>query len=337
MPGDQLVALRYLDFVPFLDRTKTTPDVLFYLVSLQDVFGSLRVDLGSFRGDLAEMQRCGGLVHFLLPRDASTEGLRLVVEAVKMGRPPLPLMRESEWAIEPLPPLPFDGYQNDRLWTQLGVVLPSGGATQIRVRVFRRNRPAPGQTVRWILPESNDRSPIVDWFVEASGTTDADGIATGTLQAHDFYSGQPVYDPVTQQDLTEFPFDRFYGNRVVAEIDNPDRRLSGLVEQVSIAVRVLHEIRPDAIPDQPSFERHVRPLFSCQTRYFPWLHVIDTGSDFTRFLDLDSYQQFRRSVDGILQRLRLEERDPHKMPRSRDFPFGGVELIQKWKDTGMQP
>ena len=257
MPDEQLVALRYLDFIPFLDRCRSTPDVEYYLVSLQDDQASVRFDLGSFRGDLAEMRQCGGLVHFARPAGADSEGLRLVVEAAKMGLIPLPLMRESEWNLQQLRPLPpAGGDKPDRLWTPRGVVLRSGGSALVRVRVFQRNRPAAFQTVRTYVPESNNRSPIVDSFAFPTATTGADGVATATLQARDFSIGTPVYDPVTDTYLTVFPFDRYYGNPVVAEIDNPDRALSGSVEQAKIAVRVLHEVRPDDI-ECPSFEaRH---------------------------------------------------------------------------------
>src|SRR5262249_14725349 len=45
---ERLVALRYLDFIPFLDRDRQTPDVEHYQVSLQDDGASVRWDLGVF-------------------------------------------------------------------------------------------------------------------------------------------------------------------------------------------------------------------------------------------------------------------------------------------------
>ena len=56
-----------------------------------------------------------------------------------------------------------------------------------------------------------------------------------------------------------------------------------------------------------------------------------------RFLDLDNLNDFCDSVDLILHRLELDQDERHKMPRTRDFPFGGIDLIRRWKNTGMSP
>ncbi len=211
-----------------------------------------------------------------------------------------------------------------------------GWFADAKVQVFQRNRPAAGQTVRW-KPGRASKSPIVALPAQSTVTTGRDGIATVRLQAHDFYSGTPVCDPVTKKNLTDFPLDRYYGNPVNGEIDNPDRYLSGGIEQACIAVRVLHEFPQDEMPDVPSFNRDIKPLFAYQTRYFPWLHVRDNGTTFDRFLDIDNRADVSRIVNEIIDRLELDENDPHKMPRSRDFPFGGADLIRKWKETGMSP
>lgn len=36
-------------------------------------------------------------------------------------------------------------------------------------------------------------------------------------------------------------------------------------------------------------------------------------------------------LDSIINRLSREDHDWIKMPRSRDFPFNGLELIKLWK------
>jgi hypothetical protein len=179
--------------------------------------------------------------------------------------------------------------------------------------------------VRWNKAVSGGRSPVVASFAEVFSTTDATGEATVKLVANrlDTRAGQPL--------------DRYYGNRVVAEIDNPARVLSARVEQVKIAVRVLHAYRASDLPSVPSFKRDIRPLFSCQTRYYPWLHVRAKESTFERFFDVDDYADFSEHVDEILDRLDRDANDPYKMPRSRDFPIGGADLIRKWKETGKSP
>jgi hypothetical protein len=330
---EQLVALRYLDFIPFLDRDRQTADVDSYLVSLQNHAGDLRYDLGMFDGDVPEMRKCGGLVHLGLPKGVDVDGLWLVIEAIKNGQP-LPLVRESEWDLQLLP---LAGSNRERTLTPRGVVLPFGGSIEIRVKAFRHNRPAAFQTVRCLPPDDNGRSPVVNSFTAATAMTGADGVATLSVQSKDIRCTSPRHHRFSGEDLLHFPMDRFFGNPLIAQIDNPGRRFSGGVEQVKIAVRVLHEIRPADMPAVPSFERDIKSLFSYHTRYFPWLHVRDDGKAFDRFLDLDNLDDFCAYVDLILHRLELDQNERHKMPRTRDFPIGGIDLIRRWKDTGMSP
>jgi hypothetical protein len=54
------------------------------------------------------------------------------------------------------------------------------------------------------------------------------------------------------------------------------------------------------------------------------------------FLDLENYDQIRdgNTLKEIIRRLELDDDQHDKMPRSRDFPFGGLDLIKRWMDQG---
>ena len=108
------------------------------------------------------------------------------------------------------------------------------------------------------------------------------------------------------------------------------------IEQIEIPVRVIHVIKPEDIPTaEISFERHIRPLLSYYIRYFPWLHVTESGGKYSQFLNLEDYESFCEFVPMVISRISKEDSDREKMPRSRDFPIGGIEIIKRWKDSGM--
>lgn len=60
--ADQMIALRYLDFIPFLDRAYTTPNVSGYAVSAL-LSNSITEELDRFTGTHEEMLRTGGLYY----------------------------------------------------------------------------------------------------------------------------------------------------------------------------------------------------------------------------------------------------------------------------------
>lgn len=322
---DSLLALRYLDFVPFLDRDYATPTsagiVDSYVVYLDSDAGPT-TEVGRFTGDHAEMRRTGGLLVFSLPRRmAGLADVRLAVDVVKDGAFRHPLMAETEWDLVLL---------SDR-----GVTLGSGEKATAVARVYQRNRPATNRTVTLRTQPQNRRSPIVASFVDSELTTDQNGEMHAVIHALDLMNAGRVYDPITLLNYDRLPSDRYYGNYVYLAIPNPLRRTNPALEEIEISVRVLHKIDPAHIPAQPSFKRDVQPLFAYQVRYLPWLHVRHTGQGYERFLDLDDYNSFSDNAQEIIRRLELDEQAREKMPRSRDFPVGGVEVISRWYASGM--
>ena len=318
LADEGLVALHNLHYTPFLDRDHTTPTsagiVKEYVVALGPH------ELGRYRGDREELQRTGGLLVFALPDGVAADNdLTLSVSAVKPDDSVHPLMLESEFDIV---------LESDRC-----VTLGSRGSADVVARVYRRQLPAAGHRVMLRTQPQNRRSPIVAAVASSQVTTDQDGVARASIQAIDLLATGGVFDPVVQQPLEALPRDRYFGNYAYLAIANPMRPVQPAVEEVEIAVRVVHAVGEP--PATPSFARDVLPLFTYYLRYFPWLHTRRSGAGYRRFLDLGDYDSVSDRAQEIIRRLELADDDPAKMPRSRDFPHGGVELIKRWFESGM--
>jgi hypothetical protein len=147
---DRQVAVRYLDFVPFLDRAYKTPDVDGYAVCAVLADGSSK-DIGRFEGTHEEMLRTGGLVTMAIPSDAG-EDWRLSVDVIRAGSR-AHLMLESEWDIA--------------LESERSLILGSGESAVIEARVYRHNQPMAGVTVTTVTQAQN-RSPIVAFLLNNS-------------------------------------------------------------------------------------------------------------------------------------------------------------------------
>lgn len=322
-PDNRLVTLRYLDFLPYLDRSGRTPEVDRYDVVFESPAG--RALLGSFRGNHEEMVRTGGVMTMGVPDgvDVLGEG-RLSVEAVR-GAERQPLVTETEWD------LVLEGNR--------GLTLTSGDTATVTARVYRDNLPVADHPVRLITQGMNLRSPIVARFEAVEMRSDAEGRVRPEITATDLTEARGVWDPVVDGFVTELPLERYYGNYLWLEIDNPLRRnpcrKNKQTEVVELAVRVLHRVDESQLPSVPTFEADVRPLFSFYVRYFPWLHVREVNGRYLRFLDLESFESMRDLAPKILARLELPDDDLLKMPRSRDFPVGGEAVMRRWIETGL--
>ena len=321
----RVITLHYLDFVPYLDQGRRTPAVDHYEVWWKPS-GGPAVILGRFSGTHAEMVATAGLVSLPVPEgaDLSTDG-RVVVDVVR-GAERQPLMVETEWDLV--------------LDEERGFALPSTGSRTVRARVYRHNRPVAGHRVRMRAESRNRKSPVVATFADDHGLTDPSGLVSATVRAADLNAPGDVFDPATGGPATALPWDRYYGNFLFLEIDNPLRRnpwRQDATEVVELAVRVLHRVDESDIPEQPSFREDVKPLFAYHVRYFPWLHVRQVGGRYIRFLDLESLDEMRVRAREVLRRLSLPDDDHGRMPRSGDLPAGGLALLQRWIDTGMRP
>jgi hypothetical protein len=161
------------------------------------------------------------------------------------------------------------------------------------------------------------------------------------VQAIDLENSPEVFDPVENRYVKgELRWDRYYGNYVYMEINNNMRSFQyRAVEQIEIPVRVLHKVKNlDSISTKDIvFKNYLFPkLLKYYVRYFPWLHTLETADEhYVQFLNFESYDEVRDSITEIIRRLSLDDNEWNKMPRSRDFPLGGVELIIRWLRAGM--
>jgi hypothetical protein len=88
-------------------------------------------------------------------------------------------------------------------------------------------------------------------------------------------------------------------------------------------------------PDTPSFQDDVAlRLSSYYLRYFPWLHTQESDGGCVQFLDLSKFGSVSALATTIVDRLERDITDPLRMPRSRDFPVGGLDLFKRWIDAG---
>ena len=334
----RLLVLRYLDFVPLLDRCHNTPAdrgmIKEYIVLFIDKDGTKEIEVGRFKGNYEEMKMTGGAIVFKLPDAELSEDQVLIIKAVTntgiytlMTESELDIALESEWGI----------LENKR-----GLTNGSGQNGIVSIRAYYRNRPVPGLKVRLITEDSNSKSPIVARFKENELSTSEEGIVKATIQTSNLEKSEEIYDPVTKSNLKEIlPWDRYYGNYVYIEIDNPIRLLQEYpVETIQIPVRVLHDVRVESIPHgEVSFRLDIYPkLFEYYVRYFPWIHVQEVKEEqYFRIFNLESYTSddgVSVKIKKIIDRISRENNDWRKMPRSRDFPIGGIELIKRWLVEG---
>jgi hypothetical protein len=357
---DRFLLLRYLDFIPFLDRCYNTPTdkgiIKEYVVFLAQKGSEELVEVGRFKGNYKEMQQTGGILVFQTPIEiADRADLKLKIKAMYKDIV-VPLMVESDWDIV---------LENDR-----GITIRSKDTLDVYARVYNLNQPASNCLVRLLVQPTgelpflsnwNKRSPIVATWKKENGyaldsdsnpyskglilKTDTEGRVKGTIQALDLEHSSKVFDPVKNQYVEgDLDWDRYYGNYVYMEIDNDLRKFQYRhVEQIEIAVRVLHVVEnPESIPITGlTFKDYIYPkLLKYYVRYFPWLHVFEKEDQYNQFLDLAKYKAETEdetpgvfdAVDDMITRLKLDDNNWYKMPRSRDFPFGGAELLTYWKD-----
>jgi hypothetical protein len=164
----------------------------------------------------------------------------------------------------------------------------------------------------------------------------------------------------------DLPWDRYYGNYISMKIDNNSIKSDNKKEptiKFNIPVRVLHSVRLDENNlgddinglNKEKIQEVMTKILSYYVRYYPWLHTEyrykgrlsePARLGYSQFLkirefliyvdgnDLDNWELLKRCVDNInhfLDRLTRDDNDWKKMPRSRDFPFNGVEFLKMYK------
>ena len=323
-----LVVLRYLDFMPFIDRNYHTPIGYRYFPHLFNGKEEVKTKVKyEFNGHHNEMLQSGGAQVFVIPenlKDLSNLHIKVMVKK-DHWKSESSLMVEPDWS------LVLDENHN-------ALKIGSRQQSTINARIYLHNQLAKQPVNIYFESQENDSSPLVAEFTKQEDTTSS-GIISAIIQAHDLEHSGEIDDPVTRDDPISkgilkgnLPWDRYYGNLVSIKIGartNP-------VAQIDILVRVLHAVNLTQIPkNKISFRRDILPLFSYYLRYFPWLHVNVENCQYTQFLDIADPSAVKGIMSEMSIRLEKDDDDWQKMPRSRDFPVDGDKLIKRLEKEDM--
>ncbi len=332
------ILLRYLDFIPFIDMDYNTPSgYRFHVVISTENSSNIAKDpLVSQILDSSheEMRKSGGLAVIKLPIEtANYDDLNLSIKVTNDGIVPKPFLAESRWNI-----VLTSSYRKLNSAASENVILKDSqecitmGSNQqrcIELTVYYDHHLCPDDTeIGLKSPDQDDRSPIVAWFTKSAAKT-RNGCATTAIQARNLEDSDDVKDPLSDSDnqlIRGFlPWDRYYGNKLTLTTGSNDL----FAVEINIAVRVLHVIDETKIPANINFARDILPLFSYYLRYYPWLHTDVESCRYNQFLNLENPDDVLGSIGEILGRIRLDDNNRLKMPRSRDFPIGGERLLER--------
>jgi hypothetical protein len=145
-----LLSIRFLDFIPQLDRDHHTPNdkglIKEYIVYFINKLAAKddRIEIGRFKGNHADMKCTGGIYAFKIPVEilSRCDDMLVEVDAVQDDEERVPLMIESEW--------------DCMLESEPGLTLASGQTIEVIARVYQRNRPAYNCPVRLLLQPSGE-------------------------------------------------------------------------------------------------------------------------------------------------------------------------------------
>lgn len=323
-----LLVLRYLDFMPFIDRNYHTPIDYRYFLHLFNGKEEVKTKVNyEFNGYHNEMLQSGGAQVFVIPeelKDLSKLNIKVMVKKDDWKS-------ESSLMVEPDWNLVLDENQK-------ALKIGSRQQSTINARIYLHNQLAMQPVNVYFESQENDSSPLVAEFTKQEDTTSS-GIISAIIQAHDLENSGEINDPVTKDDPISkdmlkgnLPWDRYYGNLVSIKVGariNP-------VAQIDILIRVLHAVNLNQIPkNKISFKRDILPLFSYYLRYYPWLHVTIENCQYTQFLDITDSSAVKGIISEMSVRLEKDDDDWQKMPRSRDFPVDGDKLIKRLEKEDM--
>ncbi len=350
----KLGVLRYLNFIPYLDANNTPPSGYTFFIKLLNNGKEIESYLPSeIKVDRNSISYSGGISIIPIPdnmEDLSKLSMSILTKKNDVETKPY-------FMIEP----EFDLLINN---DQKYLVLESSKKEELKVQVYQKNLPSKNKNVRVILQtHKNSRSPTVARWTTSESTSDNESQLTSHIQAHDLEHSEEI-DDIRGKISGDLPWDRYYGNYLSIKIDNnsiesDDKKKPTI--KFNIPVRVLHSVRLDdklkeAIDnlDKEKIQEVMTKILSYYVRYYPWLHTEYAYTDLpkpaklaysqflniTKFLvyvdknDIGNWGSLQKSVDGMnhfLDRLIREDNDWKKMPRSRDFPFNGVEFLKMYK------
>jgi hypothetical protein len=341
MKDSGIILLRYLDFIPFIDNDYHTPAGYRYylIISKKDKSDVAKKDIivhTVLDSTHEEMKKSGGLVVIKLTSKINDfSNLNLSVKVAKNEVDPQPFLSESKWnLILPKSERHMNTASGSRIVlkdSQECMTIGSNRQKGIDVTIFYNHQLCPdGTEIDLTSPKEDDLSPIVAWFTKGSVST-VNGRIRATIQTRNLEDSEEVRDPLSDSENKmirgNLPWDRYYGNKLTLTIKGEDEHLFSRL--INIPVRVLHVVDEKKIPANINFARDIMPLFSYYLRYYPWLHIDVQSCRYNQFLNLSDAESIAESIAEILARLKLDDNDWHKMPRSRDFPLGGVRLLER--------
>jgi hypothetical protein len=352
----RLILVRYLNFITFVDLNFTVPNGYRFFIVIFDrkKKDETRVD-SEILLDSDSIAFSGGVCVISIP--ASIETLdKLGVEIVCTKDDGIPKTLLQEPKVDLL-------LNNEPNY----LVLYSGEKKSLEFRVFKNNKIMNDFSELEFNQGyyGHTSSPLVVWTL-GKGHSEA-GSYVFNVEARNLENSDEVEDPIygfadSESDKLrvkmkgELPWDRYYGNYIFIKMS----AVGGTSIQRNIPARVIHSVPLDDLKenvmalDKEKIQEVVTKLMSYYTRYYPWLHVrytyVNTSEgpkklyiqflkikEFLSFIDeehLDHWHSVHESISNInhlLERLQLPDHDWKKMPRSRDFPNQGVDLLRLWK------
>jgi hypothetical protein len=338
---ERLLVLRYLDFIPFIDNDYHTPEgykffVEFFNKNYDDPI--INNQLKELVGNHNEMVKSGGTQVFQLPKKITDPtNVKIKINLKKNNGDIQLLMVEPNW----------DAVLEDE---RQCITMRSNSTEKVSAKIYYENKLNKKPILVYLETQIYDKeneSPIVAEFTKRKPFKST-SIVKASIRAINLENSDEIDDPITRTRLKgNLPWDRYYGNYVYIKVGNSEKP----DVQLDIPVRVVHVVDLDSY-DKKEIEFKediVESLLGYYTRYYPWLHVEFVSTQdlpkpklrYGQFLDLGrlsvdgsdwgQVQRIMNVVDSIINRLSRDNHDWKKMPRSRDFPFNGLELIKLWK------
>ena len=362
---EKLAVLRFLNFIPYLNIDRSVPSGYKFFVKLfnngNEIESHLPVEI---KVDQKSISDSGGICIVQFPENITDlSALSMSVITKKNNEKIQPFMKEPEYDLlinNDQKYLVLESKKKEEL--KIKVYQKNYPTKNRNIRVIletHRNERSP-TVARWTSTEAiSDIDSLLTCYVQAHDLEHSKEIDDVIIVGFDEDKKK-----IRRGKLSgELPWDRYYGNYLSIKIDN-DTLISDNKNptiKFNIPIRVLHSVQLDELKDdidelnKDKIHEVMTKILSYYVRYYPWLHTqyVYAGMPsqpaklaYAQFLkirefliyvdtdDIDNWELVQNCVNNInhfLDRLTKEDNDWKKMPRSRDFPFNGVEFLKMYK------
>ena len=332
LEASNLLVLRYIDIIPFVDYEYGSPGGYQYLVNLYDDPKQTKEEKPPTRYELIdvsynELKNSGGIKILKLPASLNPSHLTVKIK-VKKNDVLFELLQEPDWYIVLDKSENNENYECIRMYSNESVNLTGSIFHKCQLHLDKQTlylKPSDSHEPA----DSQEDSPRVAWF-EKGQVESNKGRFKANIISRNLEKSEKIYDPVTSRRTPEnkkylegdLPWDRYYGNFLSIELK--DSQLQPIAELTTM-VRIIHKINDNEI----SSFKDIKKLFSYYMRYYPWLHIKIEDCNYEQFLDFNNTKGLRGLKPTILTRLILDDNDWFKMPRSRDFPKNGDKIVER--------